>query len=296
MNQQEQTELRKSESRCEVGAILSEMKLEVKQVTKDNKTSNVIAGTIVGKISDTNSVTLRVYASEKTNSGDNNKVYAHLQGIMKDFQSIAQVGEENATRFTCNGDFSPTHYLGTNDYQVHEAVPQYRGSFFTKVTDPSKFKPKAEITAEIFIASMRPEIGKDSKETGRLILSGWVNIYNGLEKVNFIIPEDLREAAEKTYAPKQTIMVYANIVNSAIVTTTLVKAGIGKDHEETKTEYKNELIVTGASMPYPEEKAFNEVAMTNAIEQYRQSIQKLSSGEGNDRVQKAAPAAQKPLW
>lgn len=304
MTDQEKTALGTHDNKCFVAATLSEINLEKATVTKNGKTSNVIRGTIVGKISDVNSITLRVYASELTNSGSPNKAYAHLEEIMTDWKSsIASAGENSALRFTCNADFSPTHYMGTNDYKMHEGVPQYRANFFTKAKEnDEKFEPKAEIKCDFYVSSLRPEVGTDSQETGRWILDGWVCTYTGIEKATFIIPAEMANGVDNYIKPKQTLYVYANAVNSAITKTIVRKMAIGADHTETKTEYKNELILTGASDlsesddPEERKRVFDETVMTNAINEYRQTIENLKNGGGQEKAGKAQEASTKPMW
>lgn len=305
MTQQEKTALKDHENKCEVIATLSEFNLEYKTRTDDKGVQvKTIQGTIVGKISDTNSITLRCYSSELTNSGDKNKVYEHLAELMGTWKdrTIASAGEENALRFNTKAEFQPTHYIG-NDKQLHEGVNQYRASFF-RTEDPTKEKRpnKAEIMCDLYVASVHPESNSEG-ETGRWIIDGYVVTYSGIEKTKFVMNPDMANGIESYIYPGDTAMIYANVVNSAITTKVIKKMAFGPDREEEKTEYKNELIVTGLTKlngdadPTLAAKAIDVDAMRNAINNYNQTIESLKNGGGKEQsVKKAEPAGQKPLW
>lgn len=311
----DKTALTEHENKVTVIATLSEMHLEKKQAnktfkTKDGeqtKTVNVISGTIVGKLSETNSITLRTYASELTNSGSENKVYKHLETLMNEWPSIAKEGTDAAIRFKTYADFAPTHYMGTNDNRMHEAVPQYRGTFFTREEDQLnddgtlKNPNKAEIKCDLYVSSVRPESGKDG-ETGRWFVDGWVSLFSGVEKTSFVVPAEIADGISDYIHNGDTVEIYANVVNTQKTETVTKKMGIGADHVETKTTYKNELILTGANVlndsenPADLARVFDKDEITNAINEYKKQIESLQNGGGTERVNKAAAADTKPLW
>ena len=310
MTEQEKTSLEEHENKVNVVATLSEFHLENKPVSKVikqkdgstiTKQMNVISGTIVGKLSETNSITLRAYASELTNSGGENKAYKHLADLMNDpnWASVANSGSDSAVRFTCGADFSPTHYIG-NDKKMHEGVAQYRANFFTRVVDDRA--PKAEIKCDLYIASVRPENGKDGEETGRWIVDGWISTYTGVEKASFIVPVNLADGISDYLHPGETAEIFADVINTAKTETITRKMGIGADHVETKTTYKNELVINGATVlndsenPADLARVFDKDVMTNAINEYKKQIEALSNGGGTEKVTKAAASTQKPLW
>ncbi|MBR1892048.1 MAG: hypothetical protein IJ815_00760 [Lachnospiraceae bacterium] len=302
------TSLKEHENKVAIVATLSEMNLERKSVKRKVKTKDgefekdmrIISGTIVGKLSETNSITIRTYASELTNSGSENKAFGHLGTLMENWNSVANSGSDSAIRFTCNADFSPTHYMGSNDNKMHEGVAQYRANFFTKVDDDRA--SKAEIKCDLYVSSVRPENGKDGEETGRWFIDGWISTYTGVEKSSFVVPTELANGISDYVHVGDTLEVYANVINTAKTETITKKMGIGADHVETKTTYKNELVITGATVlndsenPADLERVFDKEAMTNAINEYKKQVESLQNGAGTERVTKSEPAGQKPLW
>lgn len=308
MAELEKTSLKEHENKVSVVATLSELNLEKKTTTKEFKTKDgvikkdvkVISGTIVGKLSETNSITLRAYASELTNSGSENKAYTHLESLINTWDSVASSGTDSAFRFTCNADFAPTHYKSTNDNKMHEGVAQYRANFFTKVEDDRA--AKAEIKCDLYAISVRPENGKDGEETGRWFIDGWVSTYTGIEKSTFVVPANLANGISDYIHNGDTVEIYADVVNTQKTETITKKMGIGADHVETKTTYKNELIVNGATVlndsdnPADLQRVFDKDTMQNAINEYKKTIEALENGAGTERVTKSEPAKQKPLW
>lgn len=288
------TNLRQSVADAKATGILSEMNLEM---TKDKKGQDIIRGNVIIKTSDTNSINYRVYANRLTNSGEKNPAWDGLVTVMNTYQSIAKVGEQNATKVRVNGQYTPSTYMG-RDGSLHEGVPQYRSSFFSEVRNMADYHPKAELTLEIFIRTLTREISKvNGEETGRIIVKGWVSLYNGLEPVTLIAPKEIADSIENIFEEGQTTMVYADVVNSAI--TVEIPVAIGKPRTETR--FINELVITGATMPYNndpanESKAFDPNAIRMAVNLYNERVNDMRSGTGQREVQKAAPAAQVPLW
>ena len=311
----DKTALKEHENKVQVVATLSEMHLEKKKATKKIKTKdgemsqemNVISGTIVGKLSETNSITLRSYASELTNAGSENKVYKHLETLMNEWPSIAKEGTDAAIRFSTYADFSPTHYIGTNDQKMHEGVPQYRANFYTKIEDKTnedgslKNPNKAEIRCDLYVSSVRPENGPDG-ETGRWFVDGWVSLFTGVEKATFVVPAEIADGISDYIHTGETVEIYANVVNTQKTEKIIKKMGIGADHEEIKTTFKNELVLTGANVlndsenPADLARVFNDEEIKNAINEYKKSLDSIENGGGVEKVSKAPAADTKPLW
>lgn len=273
----ENTALRQSTAIARATGIVSEINLEQK---KDNKGQDVITGTVVLKINDTNSITYRVYTSRVTKAGKENPAWAGLQTVMSTYKSIAEVGEENATRVHVNGQYQPSTYMSQGT--LREGVPQYRTSFFSEVK--GTYNPKAEIEVEVFVRNITPEI-KDDEETGRKILKGWINLYNGLEPITLVVPAEMADGIED-YEPGTTATFFADVVNTEVVKEIPVR--LGKPRKTiTRT---SELVINGAEEPETEEKGFNPDAMRAAIAQYNERVEALKNGEGSQSVKKAAPS------
>lgn len=208
---------------------------------------------------DINFVTFRVYVNEKKNDGTDNGCYAGIETVMREYQSIAKVGKDAATRVTVtNGQIRPRSYVG-KDKQVHVGV-SYQTMFFNRYDgDPEKFEPRAWFEVEMAIASITPELytsGENKgEETGRAIVKGWVPTYSGIEPMTLVAPAEdgIAEAILDDYTPNQTVKFYGDIVNSRAEITKEIPVKIGKPRFEKKTIYKNEMIITNASDAYGED-------------------------------------------
>lgn len=300
-----ETSLRQATAEVRVLGILSEKNLEM---GKDAQGREVIKGNLVIKTGDVNSVTIRVYTSKTTNKGEENPAWKGLMTVMDTYNSIADVGEQEATIVRCNGQYAPSTYLG-KDSQLHEGVPQYRASFFNSLT-PSQLESsggmQAEVQVEIFVSGIRPEIrrkGEDAEETGRLLLDGWINLYNGLEKATFVIPKEFATEAEKQIEIGQTRKVFADVVNSAVTTEIVIPVAIGKPRVEKRTEYHHELVINNITQDYAtgddevaRANAFSADAIREAINVYNERINELKNGSAGSEIKKAAPNGTRPSW
>lgn len=251
----EKTNLRQADTKVEVVGIVSENTLE--ESVRDGK--KVISGDITVQTGDINFVTFRVYVNEKKNDGTDNGCYAGIETVMREYQSIAKVGKDAATRVTVtNGQIRPRSYVG-KDKQVHVGV-SYQTMFFNRYDgDPEKFEPRAWFEVEMAIASITPELytsGENKgEETGRAIVKGWVPTYSGIEPMTLVAPAEngIAEAILDDYTPNQTVKFYGDIVNSRAEITKEIPVKIGKPRFEKKTIYKNEMIITNASDAYGED-------------------------------------------
>ena len=241
-----ETNLRQAKTKATAVGLLTDKKLEIKTDPKTGEKH--IEGSVTVKTSDKNFVTFNVRYKAKKEDGSDNSFYTGLVTVMNEFHSVAEVGDDAADVICASGQLNP--YRGQNG---KERV-SYRGSFFNRIRNKANVEPEATFETEMFIQSMVPEMGKDAdgemSETGRLKLSGWVPTYNGIEPIDLIVPEELVDACEATYAPGQTAEFYGNIINNSIEETIEKPVAFGKPKKEVRRTYINELLVTGGSEPY----------------------------------------------
>lgn len=273
------TSLRQSIANAKATGTVSEMTL---QRAKDKNGEDIIRGTVVVKINDTNSITYRVYVAKNTKAGKENPAWKGLETVMNTYKSIAEVGEENATKVHINGQYAPSTYMSQQG-QLREGVPQYRTSFFTEIKDTSHFEPKAEIEVEVYITNVASEI-KNDEETGRKIVRGWINLYAGLEPITLIAPAEIGDAIETDYTPGTTAIFFADVVNSETVREIPVR--LGRPRKEVVRT--NELVINGVEDPEDEDKAFDPEAIKRAVNAYNERIESLKNG--TKAVKKAAPS------
>ena len=237
-----ETNLRQANAKAFVCGVVSEKDLKV--VTEEGKTK--ITGYITVKTSDVNFVKFNVNVNEKTNAGTDNKTYAGIQTVMNEYKSIADVGEDEATRVRVNGDISP--FTGRNG----EKVVAYKSNFFNRLKADEELEPKAEFTIELFISGINPELDTEGVETGRTIVSGWLPTYNGIEPIDLVAEGEIAQAVDSGFEVGQTVEFYGEIINNRIETVTEIPVKIGKPRKKVTVEFKNDLVISGASEAYEE--------------------------------------------
>ena len=237
-----ETNLRQANAKAFVEGVVSEKDLKV--VTEEGK--NKITGHLTVKTSDVNFIKFNVNVNEKTKNNTDNKTYAGIQTVMNEYKSIAEVGEEEATRVKVSGDISP--FTGKNG----EKIVSYKSNFFNRLKANEEFEPKAEFSIELFISGINPEIDAEGVETGRTIVSGWMPTYNGIEPIDLVAEGEVAQAVDSGFEVGQTVEFYGEIINNRIETVTEIPVKIGKPRKKVTVEIKNDLIITGASEAYEE--------------------------------------------
>ena len=278
-----QTNLRQSNARVTVEGIVSEKDLKV--VTEEGKTR--IEGNVTIKTGDTNFIRFNVRVNEKTNSGADNRTYMGIETVMNEYKSIAEVGEETADKVRVSGDLNI--FTGQNGTTVG-----YRGNFFNRLKNLDEFEPKAEFSVETFISSIVPEVNTDGDETGRIVVSGWVPTYSGIEPIKLVADGDIAVAVDNTFEVGQTVEFYGDVVNSRVEKITEIPVAIGKPRRKVETSFKNELVITGASEAYEEgvsvEKPYEADTIKAAIQERQNKLE-----EAKAKTQNASkPVAAKP--
>lgn len=269
----DKTSLRQADAKAVTVGTISDKKLELK--TEDG--IRKIEGTITIKTSPTNFVQWRVRCAEKTKDGATNKTFAGILTVFKEYKSIADFGEDEADMVRVTGQLN----LFRNQNTGKEVI-SYMAKFFNRIKNTDKVEPKAEFEAEVFIKSLIPEINKDGEETGRYKIIGWMPVYNGIEPIELIIPEELANVVEATYEPKQTAKFYGDIIQSVTYITTEKPLAFGVK-KDTQSSYINELVVTGGTMPYDKDaekeelKPYDPLVIQAAIEERKRSIEEAQN-------------------
>ena len=267
-----ETNLRQSNAKVFIEGLVSEKDLAVK--TEEGKTK--ITGSLTVKTSDVNFVKFNINANEKTNAGTDNKCYAGLLTVMNEYKSIAEVGEAEADKVRVSGDLN----LYTNAQSGANMVG-FKSNFFNRVKPNDEFEQKAEFSVEVFISSILPEIDTEGEETGRVLVKGWVPTYNGIEPITLVAAEDIGAAVENTFEPGQTVEFNGDIINSRIKTVTEIPMVIGKPKKKEKIDYKNELLITGATAAYEEdvtpEKPYDADVIKAAIQERKNKLEEAKA-------------------
>ena len=219
-----ETNLRQANAKAFVEGVVSEKDLKV--VTEEGK--NKITGHLTVKTSDVNFIKFNVNVNEKTKNNTDNKTYAGIQTVMNEYKSIAEVGEEEATRVKVSGDISP--FTGKNG----EKIVSYKSNFFNRLKADEELEPKAEFSIELFISGINPEIDAEGVETGRTIVSGWMPTYNGIEPIDLVAEGEVAQAVDSGFEVGQTVEFYGEIINNRIETVTEIPVKIGKPRKKVQ--------------------------------------------------------------
>ena len=236
-----ETNLRQADAKVTVVGIVSDKKLEM----KTENGVRTIEGIITIKTADTNFVQMRVRCADKKKDGADNKAFAGVMTVMNEYQSIADVGEDEADRVKTSGQIN----LFRSNNNGNEIV-SYTSNFFNRIKNTQKIEPKAEFEVEMFIKTLVPEMDKEEGvETGRYKIIGWVPTFNGIEPLELIVPVELADQVSNIYEPNQTARFYGDIIQNITFETIDRPVAFGVK-KETKTSFVNELVVTGGSPAY----------------------------------------------
>lgn len=281
-----ETNLRQANAKVFIEGLVSEKDLAVK--TEDGKTK--ITGSLTVKTSDVNFVKFNINANEKTNAGTDNKCYAGLLTVMNEYKTIAEVGEADADKVKVSGDLNL--YTST---QSGANIVGFKSNFFNRVKPNEEFEQKAEFSVEVFISSIIPEVNTDGDETGRILVKGWVPTYNGIEPITLYAADDVASAVESMFEPGQTVEFNGDIINNKIETVTEIPMAIGKPKKKVKVEYKNELLITGASTAYEEgetpEKPYEADVIKAAIQERTNKLEEAKAkAQSGKAVSNARPS------
>lgn len=280
----ETTNLRQASTKITVEGILADKNLE--QITDKNGNLG-IKGSVSIKVDDLNTIRFKVYVGQKTSKGEENKAWAGIKTVMDEYKSIPDVGLENADRIRVSrGGFDT--YKNANGVDV----TTYSSNFFSRVT--SEMKPTREFSAECFIKAKSWEVDSEGNETGRLKIKAIVPTFGGIAILDLIAPKEedgdpnFAETADGLFEVNGTYDIQGIIVNSRVEKKAV--AALGKMKGET--EFKNELIITGSSPAYEDERAYDKGAIDLAIQNYEdtqaQNLSNRERSQGN-----AKPSAEK---
>lgn len=241
-----ETNLRQAKAKAYSAGLLSEMVLEEK---KNAEGKEIIEGYLTVKTSDVNFVRYKASAFKYTKDNKESSIYKGLLTCKDEYKTIADVGEDDATQVIVSGEINA--YTGMNG-----DVIGFKSNFFNRAKQPLNAEDfKSEFEVEVYIKAIVPEIDKEGLETGRVIVHGWMPTYNGIEPIALKAPVDdgIADAVASTYSPGQTVLFRGEIINNRIEHRKEIPMAIGKPKVEISVEYKNDMVITGASTAYGEE-------------------------------------------
>ncbi len=244
--------LRESTNSVFIEGILSEVNMEYSTFNKNGKTEDAIRGNIKVRVDVSEEqileIPVQVFTKKLTNSGSKNPSYESLEKVMKEFVSIAAGGIDKADRIRIS-----KARIDMNEYYSEDgrliSYPRIVANFINKISDLSKFKPKAEFNIDFMVAQLQDEVDNEGIETGRLKIMGIVPKYGG--KVD-IVPfytnlPDAISAIKTNWTENDSVVATGKVNFTSKVETIVENLGFGEPIEKTKTTSISELVITGGS-------------------------------------------------
>lgn len=224
--------------------ILSEIKLEIVKDEKDG--GNKVEGYITIKTDDINYTTYNITAKATTKASKPSKSYENLVAFMERAHSIAEVGEEEATKVRVNGQVNPWTSFNQMGAKTHKVG--YKTGFVSIISELKD--PRSTFEVECFVQSVDDEFDKETQvPTGRAILHTLLPIYNnGIEPLDIVVPQEYAMACKQLFTQPgcQSAHIVGNIGNTKEEKKTTVEYQIGGAVTKTQTKNVNELILTHA--------------------------------------------------
>lgn len=194
----------KIQNRITINGYLKENNLE-ERTGKDN--TPVIRGTFTVAFDALDSIRVDVYCAQYTASGKENKAYSAVAALLPaNTMSIKNLLEADgsatfdtvknaATKIVAYAEFRERAWTddrtNTEVSRVQYTLCNYFNSIHVPSSTDDKFEPGASFVADIYIESIRPEMGKtpdgEMDETGRLIVTGLIPDFKGMmQRVTFV--------------------------------------------------------------------------------------------------------------
>lgn len=280
-----ETNLRQAETSVKVTGILAEkdLKIEVEDGVKK------IKGSLTLKTSDVNFIKFPVNVSEKKKDGSKSAIFDGMDTIMREYKSIADVGEDEADRIAVNNGELNLY----RSKQTGKNIVSFKTNFFSRIRKED-YEPFTEFSVETYIKSIVPEVNNEGEETGRVLVHGWIPTYSGIEPIVLVAEDEIATAVENTYESGQTVKFYGDIVNNRIETIKEIPMAIGKPRIEKKVTYRNDLVINGSSDVYEEGVTANPPYSKEAIDraiQERENAIAAEKEKDNSASATARPSA-----
>lgn len=196
--------------------------------------------------------TVEQFATKTKADGTENGLYKSLRTVVDEYQSVQEVGKEEADKVrVTNGELRVNDYVG-GDGQLR-SFPKFSAVFVNRVEGKDEFVPRAKFEVELVVDRVLEEI-KDDEETGRAILHGYVPLYGGkVAPFEFKVAKDGAEYVLDNYSKGDTVFVYGDIINHTEKKVITTEAAFGADKEDIKYFTTRELVITGGTEPYDED-------------------------------------------
>lgn len=180
--------MKESLNQIDITGIVSE--INIRDIDKGDK--KYVAGEVVVRVEEKGEVSeipVGFISADKKKDGTANQNYARLQQL-KDFNSIASAGIEEATRVQIRGaKFTENLFMPQNGQEVLSST-KINSNFFTKI-NATNYRPEAKFRIIGKIIQMSEEqknVDGELEDTGRLIVRAAIVAYGDkVEVMKFIV-------------------------------------------------------------------------------------------------------------
>lgn len=237
--------MRESLNKINIVGKLVENGLAIKESVK----GTFIAGMLSVEVAPNNIIQVNFIANEKKKDGGVNKVFASLNTVRQEYESVAQVGEENADLVKISGGRIEVNDFYTNDMELI-TVNRLGGSFVNRLTRAEECK--ATFQAEVYINDIIEEIVQDDS-TGRMIILGYgIGYADKLIPMKLIVPEKLAKDVNRIYNVGDTAVFSGKIKYISTPVEKVTETAFGDPIVNQYTKTSKELIITGGQEPATE--------------------------------------------
>lgn len=286
-----------------IEGILSEVDLEYKDFTKDDKTTKAIGGVIKVRVDTTVNgtettleVPVHMFAAQLTNAGAPNPAYDSISRVKEEYISIAASDIDHADRIRITkGAIQMNEYYGQDGRLI--SFPRITASFVSKIKR-EECKPKAEFNVTFMVGKAAYELDNEGVETDKYKVTGMVPQYGGKVDVIpfFAYNPGVIDAVSNYWNEGDTVRATGKLNFTSKTETRMVAVDFGEPTEETRTISLSELVITGGSstpldgeyaISYDDVKAALEDRKNRLAESKEKAAKKGTSGKA------PAPAAKK---
>lgn len=290
------SDLKQSWNKVEVEGVLVSKDINRRTYTAtDGRQREAISGTITIRVEQTINgekvvcdIPVSVFANKLTREGKENPSYTSIDKVLTEYVSLSAVEDPaRATKVRLNQATIQMNEFYSRDGKLI-SYPRIRASFIQSVTD-NNFTPKASFDMEIVVLNGKDEVGANGEATGRYFLQGATIQYgNALDVVPFYVTNEKAINYMKSYWNEGvTVRVAGNLNFTSVVEKRVTEMAFGEDKVEEYTRSVSELIITGGSEPYDEDKAYTVTDVQEGLKNRQARLTDLKEKNGKRPTPKA---------
>ena len=281
-----------------IEGILSEVDLEYKSFTKDDKTTKAIGGVIkvrvdtaVNGADTTLEIPVHMFAAQLTNAGAPNPAYDSISRIKEEYVSIAASDIDHADRIRITkGAIQMNEYYGQDGRLI--SFPRITASFVSKIKR-EECKPKAEFNVTFMVGIAAYELDSEGVETNKYKVTGMVPQYGGKVDVIpfFAYNPGVIDAVSNYWNEGDTVRATGKLNFTSKTEEVTANVDFGEPTTTTRTISLSELVITGgSSTPLDGEYAINYDDVKAALEDRKNRLAESKEKAAKKGTSGKAPA------